>query len=276
VSEPLAVIPSYLSRPEDLEVLLVCLRTLRATTDTDPAFGANPDVLVVDDGSPVPALVDELEGAKSELEFDLIRKGSNTGFSTTVNVGLRRALQEGRDAVLVNADIEFDTKGWLDVMVAQRTSDDTEAASVVGAKLVYPSGLIQHGGIFFSMLDRAFDHIHKYGPDNLPEAQYARRCPVTGALHLIRHECLVSVGIYDETFKLGWEDVDYCLRVFKSGRECVYQPRARAIHHESMFRGRKNEKLQRWQVESWQRWLEKWGQESMGEFVPTLLDWKAA
>jgi len=260
----LAVVPAFTSTGPDLDVLLTCLRTLR---ETEP----DVDVLVVDDGSPDAELLDALEGQAAALEFELYRKTENEGFSRTVNVGLHRALEQGVDAVLVNADIEFARPGWLEQMQRQRTDGGEGLAAVVGARLLYPSGLIQHAGIFFSMLTRTFDHIYRYAPPDLPEALLPRRCPVTAALMFIRHECLNSVGLYDEGFLLGWEDVDYCVRVFQSGRECVYQPDVWAIHHESMFRGRENEKLAEWQRRSWGYFLNKYRDTNFQAWVPTLL-----
>jgi GT2 family glycosyltransferase len=101
---PLAVVPAYLRTPEDLDVLLRCLVSMAHTA---PAA----QVLVVDDCSPAGELVDLLEMATEEIGFELLRRPVNGGFATTVNVGLRRALAEGRDAVLVNADIEFHEAG---------------------------------------------------------------------------------------------------------------------------------------------------------------------
>lgn len=260
----LAVIPTYLTQPSDLALALRCLETLRET-----APGC--EVLVVDDCSPAQNLVDELEAARSRLEFDVHRKDENTGFSTTVNVGLQRALANGQDAVLVNADIEFDSPAWLERMEIQPRSDGKGLASVVGALLRYPNGLIQHAGVYFSLLHRELDHIYRHGPENLPEAQFARVCPVTGALQFIRHECLQAIGLYDPAFLMGYEDIDYCLRAWQSGRECVYQPLVRALHHESVFRGRPGKKLADWQAKSWWYWKVKWGHVSMAEFVPSLV-----
>ena len=54
---------------------------------------------------------------------------------------------------------------------------------------------------------------------------------------------LERVGPYDPEFRMGYEDVDYCLRVFQAGFACVYEPAISAIHHESLFRSRPDEKL---------------------------------
>jgi len=232
----LCVIPTYLRREADLELVARCLVTLRETAPT-------AEVLVVDDGSPVPELVEAVEAACGELGVWFDARPSNEGFSRTVNVGLRIAEENDCDAVLVNADVEFMDAGWLDRMSAR---DDVQGrpAAVVGARLLYPNGLLQHAGVFFSRLNRGFAHRFNHGPGDLPEAQLPCRCPVTAALQLIRLETLASIGIYDESFGLAHEDMDYCLRVFEAGLECIYEPAAVAVHHESLFRGRRTAKIE--------------------------------
>jgi GT2 family glycosyltransferase len=263
---PLAIIPTYVRSTHDIAMFKAALHSLRETV------GHTCDVLVVDDGSPDDDLVSALGHVCRDYNAELRAKLKNTGFATTVNYGLKRCLKEGRDAILVNADIEFGlTKDWLSLMERQPSSDGKGNASVVGALLLYPNGLIQHAGVYFSFLTRDFNHRFNYGPGDLPEAQHATVCPVTGALQFIRHECLEGVGLYDEHFKLGWEDVDYCIRVWQSGRECVYQPGVRAIHHESFFRGRQDPKIQRWTYESWMYFKQKHADTSFAEFVPNLL-----
>jgi GT2 family glycosyltransferase len=262
-SAPLCVIPSYLRTPADLDLLVRCLVSLWTTA---PGAG----VLVVDDGSPERPLVEQLAVAVAELGYELIAKEENEGFSRTVNVGLRRALETGRDAVLVNADIEFHEAGWLDRMVA-RTDTQGRPAAVVGARLLYPNGCIQHAGVFFAPRSRAFWHRCQYAPANLPEALFPVLCPVTGALQLIRHETLAAVGIYDGGYRMGYEDVDYCLRVFGSGRECIYEPAVCAIHHESVFRGRKTAKLEAWHHESIQLLRRKWIGTDLSRFTPAIV-----
>jgi len=253
----------YLRTDAELDVLLRGLVSLWSTA-------RDAEVLVVDDGSPAEPLVDRLQAACSELGYELHRKLENTGFSSTVNVGLRRARLRERDAVLVNADVEFIDAGWLDRMRA-RTDTAGRPAAVVGARLLYPNGLLQHAGVFLSMVARDWYHRFQMGPSDLPEALVACRCPVTGALQLVRHETLVEVGLYDELFRLGFEDVDYCLRAFAADLECVYEPSVRAFHHESLFRGRKTPQIEAWTRESTQRMWAKWAGTDLGQWVPEAL-----
>lgn len=260
--KPLVVIPTYLTVEEDVKVTLAAIESVRKTQRS------GVDVLCVDDGSPTPGLVALLEQTNAQLEFQVTKKPENTGFAQTVNVGLQRALDEGRDAVLLNADMEMLTPDW--VRVCKATTDERgDKAAVVGALLSYPgSRLIQHGGIYFSMLTRDFNHLFQFAPENLPEALEKRVCPVTGAFQYIRIETLESVGIYDPKFYLGWEDVDYCIRVFLDKQRCVYNPNVRALHAESMFRGRPNPKVKEWQEKSFIYLMVKHQKLNFADFVP--------
>jgi GT2 family glycosyltransferase len=260
---PLCVIPAYLRTPGDLDLLVKCLVSLWVTAP-------EASVLVVDDGSPSRELLEPLAAALDELGYELIAKPENEGFSRTVNVGLRRALELGRDAVLVNADIEFIDAGWLDRM-RERTDTSGRPAAVVGARLLYANGTIQHAGVFLSLLNRDWMHRYQYGPNDLPEALVACRCPVTAALQLIRHETLEAVGLYDEGYRMCFEDVDYCLRVFEAGLECIYEPSVRAFHLEKYFRGKPSERVKQWTLDSTERMKLLWGHKDLSRWVPEVL-----
>jgi GT2 family glycosyltransferase len=263
VRPTLCIIPAYVRSEPELEVLLRCLVSLRSTA---------PDaaVLVVDDCSPVQQLVAAVQVACDELGIAFAANDENSGFSATVNAGLQLALAMEHDAVLVNADIEFVEPGWLERMRA-RTDSEGRPAAVVGARLLYPNGLIQHAGIFLSPLHRHWLHRFQFGPGDLVEAQATTRCPVTGALQFIRYETLEQVGLYDEGYRLCFEDVDYCLRVFEAGLECIYEPSVVATHRESFFRRKANEKITRWTRESTLRMLQLWGHKDMSRWVPEVL-----
>ena len=256
MKETVAVVPTFIRNKIELDVTEKAINTLRETS--------NAFVCVVDDGSPF----DGVHEAFEALGVDkLVLKEKNEGFSHTVNHGLRFALENKTDAVLVNADMEFTNDEWLPAMEANE-------AGVVGALLTYPNNIIQHAGVYFSVIYRSFDHILRFAPANISEAQKPRICPVTGALQLIKYDTLKTVGLYDETFRLGWEDVAYCHDVFMAGEKCAYEPKATAIHHESLFRGKNPSKqILEWQRQSWDRLHERFAGHDFSEYVPTLLNW---
>jgi GT2 family glycosyltransferase len=262
VNKALVVVPTYLTKEQDLQTTVEALDSVVKTQE-------RVDLLCVDDGSPEAGLVDGLGGACERMGFELHRKTVNNGFSKTVNIGLQRALDRGQHAVLMNADVEIQTPGWLRKFIACQDARHQQAA-VIGALLLFPNGTIQHAGVYFSNLTRTFDHLFKFGPGNLPEALEKRVCPVTGAFQFIRHSTLEKVGLYDEDFWMGWEDVDYCLRVFLADEQCVFEPEVRAYHFEMMFRGNPSDKIKEWQSKSFMRLATKYQNQSFAGLVPNI------
>ncbi len=256
----LAVVPVHLRNDLDAELLARCLVSLHATA---------PDlaVLVIDDGSPASHLVHQLGPVTDELGQRLVLKEDNSGFSNTVNVGLRTALVEGHDALLVNPDLQFAAPGWLEAMVRCRDEDGRQAA-VVGARLLYTTGLIQHGGIFYSRFYGWYDHRFRYGPADLPEANIPHTCPVTGELQLIRHHTLKRIGFYDESFGIGFDDVEYCLRTFDEGLACVYEPAAWAYHHDAARGGIEAESRPGWETVRERHAAMNRGREHSAHYLP--------
>ena len=70
-----------------------------------------------------------------------------------------------------------------------------------------------------------------------------------------------------------FEDVDYCLRVFEAGLECIYEPTVRASHHEKFFRGTApSAKMLEWTRESTAAHAQaRWGHTDLSRWVPEVL-----
>jgi GT2 family glycosyltransferase len=226
-------------------------------------FQCTPGVrlIAIDDGSPNREAIEALS-----KKVPVITK-PNEGFAKTVNVGLRTALENDEGALLINADIHFIERRWAEWMC------NTDA-DIVGAKLLYPNhGLVQHAGIYYSAYTRLFSHIGRFAPADTPELNVERECPVTGALQLIKHSALEKLGLYDEGFQFGFEDVDYCIRAKQAGLKVVYQPKAIALHHESAFRGPKPpDWIKERMDQSWNYFQEKHAGTDIASIVPTLLN----
>lgn len=254
--KPLAVIPVYIRNKKDCEVTAYCVDSLLSTADVD--------IMCIDDGSPSEEWRDMLKLTIQDHVF-WYQKAVNSGFAKTVNIGLKKAHDQGRDAILVNADIFFTNDDWL-------TEFQKGTEYVRGAKLLYPNGLIQHAGIYYSLIHRDFNHIYRFSPSNFPKSYNHRICPVTGALQYITWECLDEVGLYDEGFHMSWEDVDYCLQVFNAGYKCEYMPKVEAIHYEALFRGEMTDKSKEWHNLSWDYLHEKWDNVGFADWIPNMLN----
>ena len=115
-------------------------------------------------------------------------------------------------------------------------------AGIVGAKLLYPNGRIQHVGVIVGLGGLA-GHWHDSEPSDSPGPfgrLWVRQSlsSVTAACMLISRSCLQAVGSFDETnFAVAYNDVDFCLRAAALGFRTVWTPFACLIHHESATRG---------------------------------------
>ena len=211
--------------------------------------------------APPSELVAGLEAVCDELGIALVSNDENSGFSATVNVGLEFALAHRARRRASSTPTSSSRSPAGSSACAPAPTPRAAPPPSSARRLLYPNGLIQHAGIFFSLLHRDWLHRFQYGPADLPEALTPTRCPVTAALQLIRCETLEQIGLYDEAYKMCFEDLDYCLRVFEAGLECIYEPTVVATHREKFFRGKADAKIDRWTRESTARMLNALGRD---------------
>jgi hypothetical protein len=223
VPSPLVVVPCDPRTAEALDRAARCLVSLIATAPT-------AEVVVIGDPAGDAGVVAQLQAVAGELGFGFGLCDLRRSFGAGVNPALEEARDDGRDAVLVAADVELSAPGWLDALVARRDTSRSRAAAVVGGRLLYPNGLIDHAGLQFSLLKHEFVESYRFGPASLREARTPRVCPVGPGLVLLRHQALAEVGMLDEDLP-GLELVDFCLRTFAAGLECIYEPAAVGTRH---------------------------------------------
>jgi GT2 family glycosyltransferase len=140
--------------------------------------------------------------------------------------------------LFLNDDTEALSPGWLAEMAALAVRPGT---GCVGARLLYPDGRVQHGGVILGLGGYAA-HAHRREPKDRPG--YFNRLQVrqsisavTGACMLVRRSVFADAGGFDPAYAVAYNDVDFCLRVAAMGLENVYTPFAEFLHHESVSRG---------------------------------------
>jgi GT2 family glycosyltransferase len=108
----------------------------------------------------------------------------------------------------------------------------------VGAKCIYINGTIQHAGVGFKK-NGSPRHVYKNWPSDAPDVNLKKEFQaVTAACMLVRREAYYQVNGFDEIFKTGKEDVDFCLKVGQAGWKIIYEPKACIIHFEHKSPGR--------------------------------------
>lgn len=229
------VIPSK-NRPD---LLAKCLDSLARTVPRE-----HVRVTVVDDCSEEPAALEFLAAlpARSDLSVEVLRAPDNGGvfnYSRLVNLGTARAYTP---LVLhLNNDVEALAPGWLEDLVGWMS---VRGVGVVGAKLLYPDGTINHAGISFGRDDHLPHVLFEHEPADelgylfLPHA--AREvAAVTGACLLTRTDLYRELGGFDEDrLPVAYNDVDFCLRAAAAGQRTVFSPQAVLRHLGSASRGR--------------------------------------
>jgi hypothetical protein len=166
---------------------------------------------------------------------------------------------------LLNNDAAVLHGDWIEALLnhAQRPE-----VGIVGAKLHFPDGSIQHGGMVLGLRGPAD---HPFIGQPMDAGGYMHRLQVdqnytavTAACLMIRKSVYDSVGGMDEQdFQLAYNDVDLCLKVRQAGYLTVWTPYARLMHVGSASQNdvdktdpdAKHQRLQRGEQAMYRKWL---------------------
>ena len=155
-------------------------------------------------------------------------------FSRMNNLAARKA--RGAILVFLNDDTEALDSSWLDRLVAHVERPDL---AIAGARLLYPSGTLQHGGVALGTRG-ACVHIGRNTSQAVPHwpwLNFTRDVSaVTGACLAIRTEVFLRLGGFDEIFPVNYNDLDLCLRARKAGYRVIYEAGAILRHYECQTR----------------------------------------
>lgn len=162
----------------------------------------------------------------------LIQNKENYGFAKGNNIGIRYAIKKINPDYffLLNNDTEVKSNAIKKIAEFAEANKDV---GIVGCKLLYPNGRIQHAGGWI----KPYGMGH-YGNREKDKGQYDKIRKVdyvTGAAFLIKKEVLEKIGLLDEGFSPYFrEEVDFCFRAKKSGYKVFYYPKSVIIHYTSM------------------------------------------
>jgi GT2 family glycosyltransferase len=124
-------------------------------------------------------------------------------------------------------------------MVDESLADDRVA--IVGAKLLYSDGRVQHSGVILGLngiANHAFVGLQKDDPGYMGMNVLTRDVSaVTGACMLVKKSLFDSIKGFDENLKVTFNDVDICLRLREKGYKVVWTADVIAEHTESISRG---------------------------------------
>jgi GT2 family glycosyltransferase len=215
------------------QLIRQCIESLLEKT-TYPNF----EILVVDNQSADPEALAYLAHISGNERVRLLHYDAPFNYSAINNFAVQQA--RGEILCLLNNDTEVISPDWLKEMVGHLLQDKV---GIVGAKLYYPDGRVQHGGDLVGVGGVA-NHAHAFLSRTDPG--YCNRAMVAQELSAVTAACLLTRrslylelgGLDEEHLKVAFNDVDYCLRVREAGYRVVWTPHAELYHHESVSRGK--------------------------------------
>lgn len=229
--------------PEDMPLASIIVPTrnhvqlLRETIESlrTKTTYKNYEVIIVDNGSDEEAAIHYLNQLKEEGCHVLNAPGP-FNFSKLVNQGV--SVAKGQVLVLLNNDVVVTDAGWLVEMVSWAVDPEIGA---IGARLLYPSALIQHAGVFLGYHGAAG---HLCRGEDVAQGGNGNWCDSLRQVSAVTAACLAvskdkfhQVGGFDEeSFGVAYNDVDFCLKLKKLGYHNLYNPKATLLHLESASR----------------------------------------
>jgi glycosyltransferase involved in cell wall biosynthesis/GT2 family glycosyltransferase len=224
---------------DKVNLLAKCISSLQKTVDERYV-----KLLIVDDCSQKLETKKYLEQLEREevLQCRIIypeRETDSFNYARLMNIAAQQV--DTPYMLHLNNDVEAIESGWLEDMVGWMSIEDV---GVVGARLLYPNYTIQHAGVVIGSHEGLADHLFHYlhqdevGYICLPHAA-RNSSAVTGACLLTSTNLYRELEGFDQdNFAVQYNDVDYCLKVIRSGKRIVYTPQATLIHRESESRGK--------------------------------------
>src|SRR5690606_13864318 len=190
------------------------------------------EVLIVDNNSETPETRKWLDGVANmgTNKIRVLRYPHPFNYSAINNMAASEA--RGEYLVLLNNDTAILREDWLEALMNHGQRPEV---GIVGAKLLYPDGKIQHAGVILGLRGPA-DHpfIGREGgdPGYMQRMQVDQNLSVvTAACLLIRKSIYEQVGGLDEeAFKVSYNDVDLCLKVQQAGYLTVWTPHSVVMH----------------------------------------------
>lgn len=225
------IILNWNNAPDTIE----CLQSLQ-TSNYQPAIP-----LIVDNGSTNGSVEEIRENFPS---IDIIELEENLGYAAGNNVGIKHAMGDGADYVLIlNNDtlVSPDMLGEL-IQFAQSKPN----AGIVGPRMFYAN---QEDTIFAegSFIDWGKGETYNRGMFQNASIERETSTPervdfIAGCCVLVSRKFLDEVGGFDPIYFLNFEDVDWGIKAWRLGYEVWYTPDAIMWHKVSGTLGQSSPK----------------------------------
>jgi len=177
------------------------------------------NIIIVDNASSDQSL--RLINFLGYKHINIIKNNTNLGFAKAVNKGIKFALKQGaQEVLLLNPDTTV-TSDFLEPLLSNK-------AEIVGPVIKFRrqgDWVYDFGGKINFLLGRV-NHFESLDP----QAIFSQPDYLSGCCLLIRRKVLEKLGFLNEKYFLFFEDSDFCLRARKAGFKIALEPKSIIIH----------------------------------------------
>lgn len=185
-------------------------------------------IILIDDNSPslVSKKIEELNNFKTQnYKIHSIRHNTNYGSAKSINEAL--PLVDGEFVILLDSDTILKT-GWQSTVKKSFCSSDIGG---VGAVLLYPqSGGVQCCGITYTYATSRHLKLNA-SPESVGKKIYEVQASIF-AFFATKSDIINKIGALDLSYFNGYEDIDYQMRMRKSGYKIIINPELQFHHWE--------------------------------------------
>jgi GT2 family glycosyltransferase len=184
------------------------------------------------------------------ISFKIIKNRENLGFAAGNNAGIKSALKDKCDyLVVLNNDTVLDENFMNEMLTVAETEPE---AGILSPKIYFASGYEFHkerytkedeGKVIWSAggdIDWKNVYATNHGVDEVDNGQFNKMREIdfaTGACFMTRSEVVRKAGMFDPKYYLYLEDVDFSLKVRANKYKILFVPKARIWHKVSASSG---------------------------------------
>lgn len=183
----------------------------------------NSHIIMVDNGSSDGSV----EFVKISFpEVEVVRNPANLGAVGGYNAGI--AVSKGKYVAILNNDVEVDPN-WLTECVRIMEKDDR--VWVCDSKYLnyFERKVLDSVAGAGRFIDR-FGNVYARGVNEVDKGQYDRVTEIFAGLAVFRRKAFDEIGLFDESFFYGYDEIDLCWRIRSKGYRILYVPRSRIYH----------------------------------------------
>lgn len=218
-----------------IDLLQPCIDSILVSL---PANETRTRIHIIDHESIEEPTLSYLDATRLHAAVDIARFSGPFNWALMNNLAAHQSEEDV--LIFLNNDTLVITQDWIDELVSIAMRDDV---GVVGCRLIYDDGAIQHAG-FLALDERHHFLSHDGLGDRAVSSGYRgrnalvhRTIAVTGACMAVRRDVFRRIGGFDAArFQVEANDVDLCFKASDRGLKVIYTPFATLHHLESRTR----------------------------------------